>query len=130
MTIWVEVSGSEQPPSMELTQIRNATGESIALTPVGARLVEAHFPDRASDFADIVTERRYALQHRRDAPVLSGDGLTTCRPEADGSGKRRSEFSVARQTVSVRTRTVACGWRSGRLAKFATSARKETCWLW
>jgi len=61
MTISVEAFGCERPPSMELIQIRNALGPSIALTPVGARLVEAHFLDRAGDFGDIVTERRYTL---------------------------------------------------------------------
>lgn len=129
MTISVEAFGSERPPSMELIQIRNALGPSIALTPVGARLVEAHFLDRAGDFDDIVTERRYALQCRRDARYCLESALRRVHRKlaAAARGIPSSRWLASRY---LRPRTVTCGWRFGRLAKFATSARKETCWLW
>lgn len=54
MAITIEQFGLPGTPQQEMIRIRNTTGSHIALLPVGARLVEAHFPDRNGELADIV----------------------------------------------------------------------------
>ena len=54
MTVTIEKFGRPGTPQVDLIRIRNAAGSHIGLIPVGARLVEAHFPDRDGNLADVV----------------------------------------------------------------------------
>lgn len=54
MTIAVDTFGAQGARQTDLIRITNAGGAHIALIPIGARLVEAHFPDREGRLSDIV----------------------------------------------------------------------------
>ena len=54
MTITIEKFGRSGTPQVDLIRMSNASGSHIALIPVGARLVEAHFPDRDGRLTDVV----------------------------------------------------------------------------
>lgn len=52
--IAIEMFGSPGTPQVDLIRLTNRPGAHVALIPVGARLVEAHFPDRDGNLADVV----------------------------------------------------------------------------
>lgn len=54
MTITIDRFGDAGAQQTDRIRITNAAGSHIALIPVGARLVEAHFPDRFGELADLV----------------------------------------------------------------------------
>ncbi len=54
MPIQIQTFGAAGNPQTDLIRVTNATGSQIALIPLGARLVEAHFPDRDGTLDDIV----------------------------------------------------------------------------
>ena len=54
MSITIEKFGRAGTPQVDRIRITNAAGSNIAVIPVGARLVEAHFPDHDGNLADIV----------------------------------------------------------------------------
>lgn len=127
VSIKVEDLATRLAPGIERIRMTNSLGASIALTPGGARLIEASFPDRTGHFDDLVigfadiesyfnnnayagaTVGRFANRIKNGLLILEGieyhlecnDGLNHEHGGNDGLDRQRWSYIINDEAGSV-----------------------------